>query len=108
MTESSPSYISGIQSDIVDTHEIHVHAKAGGEGPVIFDSAIALLQGLYPPNKENKITLANDVTVVAPLGGYQYVPIETVEPGNDRSLEPWTDCPVRSITFLVARLGNVD
>jgi lysosomal acid phosphatase len=93
LTSSSPSYISGINSDIVDTHELHVHAKAGGEGPVIFDSAIALLQGLYPPNPQNKITLANETTITAPLGGYQYVPIETVEPGNDRSLEPWTDCP---------------
>lgn len=99
LTSSSPSYISGMKPDIVDTHELRVHAKAGGEGAVIFDSTIALLQGLYPPNPENKITLANDTTVIAPLGGYQYVPIETVEPGNDRSLEPWTTCPV--ITVLI-------
>lgn len=89
-----------MESDIVNTHELRVHAKAGGEGPVIFDSAIALLQGLYPPNPNNKIVLANDTTVISPLGGYQYVPIETVEPGNDRSLEPWTNCPVRFTTFL--------
>ncbi|KAF8554823.1 phosphoglycerate mutase-like protein [Imleria badia] len=93
LTSSSPSYISGMKDDLVDTHELRVHAKAGGEGPVIFDSAIALLQGLYPPDSNNKIILANGTAVVSPLGGYQYVPIETVEPGNDRSLEPWTDCP---------------
>ncbi|KAG1812265.1 histidine phosphatase superfamily [Suillus variegatus] len=93
MSSSSPSYIADMKTDLVDTHEVHVHAKAGGEGPVVFDSAIALLQGLFPPNLANKIVLANETTVVAPLGGYQYVPIETVEPGNDRSLEPWTDCP---------------
>lgn len=93
LTSSSPSFIAGMNPDIVDTNELHIHAKAGGEGPVIFDSAIALLQGLYPPNAKNKITLANGTTVAAPLGGYQYVPIETVEPGNDRSLEPWTNCP---------------
>ena len=58
------------------------------------DSATALLQGLFPPNPANRITLANETTVVAPLGGYQYVPVETVEPSNDRSLESWTDCPV--------------
>jgi len=23
--------------------------------------------------------------------------VETVEPGNDRSLEPWTNCPVRNL-----------
>ncbi|KAH7908267.1 histidine phosphatase superfamily [Hygrophoropsis aurantiaca] len=93
MSPSSPSYIAGMRTDLVDNHEVHVHAKAGGEGTVVFDSAIALLQGLFPPNPKNKIDLANDTTVVAPLGGYQYVPVETVEPGNDRSLEPWTSCP---------------
>lgn len=56
--------------------------------------------------------MANETTVIAPLGGYQYIPgaflarggfetvlikgllriVETVEPVNDRSLEPWTDC----------------
>jgi hypothetical protein len=44
------------------------------EGTVVFDSAISLLQGLFPPNLNNKIVLANETTVVAPLGGYQYVP----------------------------------
>ncbi|KAJ2922824.1 hypothetical protein H1R20_g14276, partial [Candolleomyces eurysporus] len=89
----SPSYIEGIRSDLVDNNEVKVRVKAGVEGTVVFDSAIALLQGLFPPNPNNKIVLANETTVVAPLGGYQYVPVETVEPGNDRSLESWTDCP---------------
>jgi len=93
LSSSSPSYIEGMQTDLIDNHEVHVHVKAGGEGTVIFDSAIALLQGLFPPNPLNKIELANETTVIAPLGGYQYVPVETVEPGNDRSLEPWTNCP---------------
>ncbi|KAF8911679.1 histidine phosphatase superfamily [Gymnopilus junonius] len=90
---SSPSYIDGIRSDLVDNNEVKVRVKAGVEGSVVFDSAIALLQGLFPPNPNNKIVLANETTVVAPLGGYQYVPVETVEPGNDRSLESWTNCP---------------
>jgi hypothetical protein len=89
----SPSYVEGIRSDLVDNSEVKVRVKAGVEGTVVFDSAIALLQGLFPPNPNNKIILANDTTVVAPLGGYQYVPVETVEPGNDRSLESWTNCP---------------
>ncbi|KAG6811736.1 hypothetical protein H0H92_006088 [Tricholoma furcatifolium] len=93
LDSSSPSYINGIRSDLVDNHEVRARVKAGVEGSVIFDSAIALLQGLFPPNPNNKVTLANDSTIVAPLGGYQYVPVETVEPGNDRSLESWTDCP---------------
>jgi len=89
----SPSYIEGIRSDLVDNNEVKVRVKAGVEGSVVFDSAIALLQGLFPPNQNNRIVLANETTIVAPLGGYQYVPVETVEPGNDRSLESWTNCP---------------
>ncbi|THV02505.1 phosphoglycerate mutase-like protein [Dendrothele bispora CBS 962.96] len=93
LNPSSSSYIKGMRSDLVDNSEIKVRIKAGGEGTVIFDSAIALLQGLFPPNENNKIELANETTVMAPLNGYQYVPVETVEPVNDRSLESWTGCP---------------
>ena len=71
---TSASYIEGIRSDLVDNNEVKVRVKAGAEGTVVFDSAISLLQGLFPPNPKNKIILANDTTVVAPLGGYQYVP----------------------------------
>ncbi|KAJ7142639.1 histidine phosphatase superfamily [Mycena epipterygia] len=93
LTSGSPSFIPSISTQIADTQEVNVRVKAGGEGSVVFDSAIALLQGLFPPSPQNKITLANDSVVMAPLGGYQYVPMETVEPGNDRSMESWTDCP---------------
>ncbi|KAJ7027197.1 histidine phosphatase superfamily [Mycena alexandri] len=93
LTPGSASFISSISGDIADTQQVKVRAKAGGEGSVVFDSAVALLQGLFPPSSRNKITLANETVVTAPLGGYQYIPMETVEPGNDRSLESWTDCP---------------
>lgn len=63
-----------MSADVVDNKAIKVRVKAGGEGTVAFDSAIALLQGLYPPNPSNKIVLANETVVMAPLGGYQYVP----------------------------------
>lgn len=92
---SSDSFIKDAKSPLVDIASVHVRVKGGGEDAVVFDSTIALLQGLFPPTPENRITLANGQTVVAPLGGYQYVPVETVEPSNDRSMEPWTDCPVR-------------
>lgn len=72
----SPSYIDGIRGDLVDNTEVKVRVKAGVEGTVVFDSAIAVLQGLFPPTPNNKIVLANETTVVAPLGGYQYVPGE--------------------------------
>jgi hypothetical protein len=66
---SSSSSIRGISSEIVDLKEVHVRVKVGGEGASVFDSATATLQGLFPPNEKNRITLANDTTVVAPLGG---------------------------------------
>ncbi|KAH9888504.1 phosphoglycerate mutase-like protein [Cubamyces lactineus] len=93
LNPSSSSHIRGIHSDLVNLKEVHVRVKVGGEGAAVFDSATALLQGLFPPNPANRITLANETTIVAPLNGYQYIPVETVEPNNDRSLEPWTDCP---------------
>ncbi|KAJ7579667.1 histidine phosphatase superfamily [Mycena floridula] len=93
LDSSSSSFVDGISRELVDNKQLKVLIKAGAEGSVVFDSAIALLQGLYPPTPKNKIVLANETTVVAPLGGYQYVHVETVEPVNDRSLESWTDCP---------------
>jgi hypothetical protein len=72
--QGSPSSILGMKTDLVDTHQVQAKVKAGGEGTVVFDSAIATLQGLFPPSLKNRMKLANDTTVVAPLGGYQYVP----------------------------------
>src|ERR1700729_3896560 len=71
---ASPSFIHGVNTSLIDTHQVRVLVKAGGEGPVVFDSAIATLQGLFPPTPNNRMMLANDTTIVAPLGGYQYVP----------------------------------
>ncbi|KAJ7617940.1 histidine phosphatase superfamily [Roridomyces roridus] len=93
LNPTSSSFITDISADLADTQQVKVLAKAGGEGAVVFDSATALLQGLFPPTTRNKLRLANDTVVMAPLGGYQYVPMETVEPGNDRSMESWTGCP---------------
>ncbi|KAL6304956.1 phosphoglycerate mutase-like protein [Sparassis latifolia] len=93
LNPESSSHVKGVNSNLVDLQQVHVRVKVGGEGSSVFDSATALLQGLFPPNPNNRITLANGTTVVAPLNGYQYIPVETVEPSNDRSLESWTDCP---------------
>jgi len=77
----------------VQNDQVLVHAKAGGEGTAIFDSGIAVLQGLFPPNSKNMIELANGTTVVTPLGGYQYIPVEMAPSGVDHALESWTECP---------------
>lgn len=68
-------------------------ADAGGEGSVIYDSAVALTQGLWPATSSSNTTLANGTTVVSPLGGYQYVGIESVEVEESYALEGWTECP---------------
>ncbi|KAF5685693.1 acid phosphatase [Fusarium denticulatum] len=45
---------------------------------VLQNSALVFLQGLYPPTKQFE-TLANGSKVEAPLSGYQYIPIASVE-----------------------------
>ncbi|KAL7284705.1 hypothetical protein ACG7TL_002011 [Trametes sanguinea] len=90
---ASPTVINGISADVVDINQVAVRADAGGEGAVILVSVQGLLQGLFPPTTDNNITLANGTTVVAPLGGYQAIPVESVEPNEDVSLEGFTSCP---------------
>ncbi|KZT28839.1 phosphoglycerate mutase-like protein [Neolentinus lepideus HHB14362 ss-1] len=92
LNDSSPSYIHGISTGLFDQNQVAVSADAGGEGGVIVDSANSLVQGLFPATTSYNTTLANGSTIVGPLNGYQYVPIQTVEPDKDVSLEGWTDC----------------
>ncbi|KAJ7593527.1 histidine phosphatase superfamily [Mycena floridula] len=92
LNASSNSFIAGVNSSIVDLTQVKVRADAGGEGGVILASAMSLVQGLFPANANYVTTLANGTTVKGPLGGYQYVTIESVEPANDVSLEGYTSC----------------
>ncbi|KAJ7164700.1 histidine phosphatase superfamily [Mycena crocata] len=92
LNATSPSFIKGINGSLVDQTQIHVRADAGGELGVIYDSAVAMLQGLFPANTNFTTDLANGTVVTGALSGYQYVPIESVEPTNDISLEGWTSC----------------
>ncbi|KAL4072197.1 histidine phosphatase superfamily [Scleroderma yunnanense] len=91
LNPQSPSYIQGINTDVVDVDQLYVRADAGG-GDVILDSAYALMQGLYPPTPQSCITLGNGKVVTSPLGGYQYVPVESLEFWQAPSLTSWMDC----------------
>lgn len=71
LTSSSPNFIQGIDPTVVNNDQIRARADAGGEGGVIFNSAVALLQGFFPPTLAANNTLANGTTITAPLGGYQ-------------------------------------
>ncbi|KAI5831058.1 phosphoglycerate mutase-like protein [Schizophyllum commune Tattone D] len=92
LNASSPTNLAGMSYDVVNASQIAARADAGGEGGVIYDSAVSFMQGMYPNTTAYNTTLANGTTVVGPLGGYQYIPIESVEPDNDVSLEGWTSC----------------
>lgn len=76
---ASSSYIQGIEggntSSLVDSEQVLLYADASDEGGVIYDSAIALSQGLWPgAGSASNSTLANGTTVISPLNGYQYIP----------------------------------
>ena len=102
----SPCYVQGINTDIVDVDQIRIRADAGG-GDVILDSAYALTQGLYPPTPESTITLGNGEVVTSPLGGYQYVPVESLEYWQAPSFTSWMECNVRLViySYTVANLS---
>ncbi|TFK70392.1 phosphoglycerate mutase-like protein [Pluteus cervinus] len=92
---SSSSFIKGINYTLADQTQILARADAGGEAGVILDSAASLLQGLFPANENYTTSLANGTTVASPLGGIvdgRSLPVESVEPDNDISLEGWTSC----------------
>ncbi|GAA6038328.1 hypothetical protein JCM8097_003946 [Rhodosporidiobolus ruineniae] len=85
--------IEGLSATEMVGSQINATADAGGEGSVIWDSAVALWQGFYPPRADTtNFTLANGSTIASPLGGYQYVKVETVLPTDDVDFEPWTSC----------------
>ncbi|KAI0056307.1 phosphoglycerate mutase-like protein [Artomyces pyxidatus] len=89
---SSPSHIQNMNTGLFNDSQVLIRADAGDEGGVIYDSAISLTQGLWPNTTAWNTTLANGTNVVGPLGGYQYVPVESVESTNDVSLEGFTSC----------------
>jgi hypothetical protein len=68
---SSPNFIQNISQGVVDPDQILIRADAGGEGDVIYDSAVSTMQGMWPPNTDYNETLANGTFVVGPLNGYQ-------------------------------------
>ncbi|KAJ8597716.1 phosphoglycerate mutase-like protein [Rhizopogon salebrosus TDB-379] len=91
LNSASPSFIQNISTDVVDIDQLAVRADAGG-GNVILNSAYALLQGLYPSTSKSEMTLANGTTVLPPLGGFQYVPVQSLEYWQSPSLTSWMEC----------------
>ncbi|KAI6129684.1 histidine phosphatase superfamily [Pisolithus croceorrhizus] len=92
LNESSPSYIQGLSTGLFNQSQVFVQADLGGEAGVIYDSCVSLTQGLWPATTSNNITLANGTTITAPLNGYQYVPIDGIDPNNNMTLEGFQNC----------------
>lgn len=67
--------VRGLSSDIAVLSQLTVTSPVD---PVLHNSAVTFLQGLYPPTNMAE-TLANGSTVEAPLGGYQYIPVDAVD-----------------------------
>lgn len=67
-----------LSSNLVALNQLAVMAPPSDN--VLQNSAMAFLQGLYPPAGDASAQeLRNDTEVTAPLGGYQYIPVNTVE-----------------------------
>ncbi|KAI0815646.1 putative histidine acid phosphatase [Xylaria sp. FL0064] len=68
--------IPGLSRDIAALTQLAVTAPTDN---VLQNSAQAFLQGLYPPAGDiSTQELRNDSKVTAPLGGYQYIPVNAV------------------------------
>ncbi|PFH56854.1 hypothetical protein XA68_15849 [Ophiocordyceps unilateralis] len=65
--------LAGLGTDVAVAGQLSVTAPRDA---VLQASALTFLQGLYPPQDSVAETLANGSRVVAPLGGYQFVPVD--------------------------------
>jgi hypothetical protein len=86
VSNSSANYITGLATSTVKNSQIAVSAPLD---TVLQSSALGFLQGLYPPVGELKQTLANGTTVVAPLNGYQLIPVAVVSAGTGSENNGW-------------------
>ncbi|THG97936.1 hypothetical protein EW026_g4173 [Hermanssonia centrifuga] len=83
--------ISGVFA-LVNQSSIIVRADEVTDDGTLFDSAVALMQGFWPPTAQSSISLANGTTITSPLSGFQYVNIESVDPDMDVSLDGASYC----------------
>jgi hypothetical protein len=76
VSSNASSPIHALSSDIAVLSQMSVTSPIDN---VLQSSAQVFLQGLYPPaGSVSSQTLANGSSVEAPMGGYQYVPVQAV------------------------------
>ncbi|KAK1240808.1 hypothetical protein MKX07_006241 [Trichoderma sp. CBMAI-0711] len=75
-SNSNTTAIAGISTDAAVLSQLSITAPVDN---VLQNSAAVFAQALYPPSKSaGSQKLANGTTVEAPLGGYQYIPVNAV------------------------------
>ncbi|KAF1838995.1 phosphoglycerate mutase-like protein [Decorospora gaudefroyi] len=82
---SGDSKIHGINEDEVKLSQLQVQAPVDN---VLQNSAMAFLQGLYPPYQTVQ-TLASGQSVTAPMDGYQLIPVNTISTGSGSEDSGW-------------------
>ncbi|KAF4990892.1 hypothetical protein FGRMN_8201 [Fusarium graminum] len=75
VSQDAPRKIAGLSAESAVLSQLDVASPVDA---VLQNSALVFLQGLYPPSKQVE-TLANGSKIEAPLSGYQYIPIASVE-----------------------------
>lgn len=76
LSSSSPHQIAGISESTYNP--AHLSASAPAEA-VLVTTGQSFLQGLYPPVSAASEELANGTEIQAPLSGYQYVALESIQ-----------------------------
>lgn len=66
--------VKGLSSKVAVLSQMEITAPVDA---VLQNSATVFLQGLYPPTGDVQ-TLANGSKIEAPLGGYQYIPVNSI------------------------------
>ncbi|CAJ2512018.1 Uu.00g076430.m01.CDS01 [Anthostomella pinea] len=96
VTTASP--VIGLEENAIDNSQLSIYSSTD---EYVFGSALAFMQGLYPPTPhafavdgEDLSMLANGTTVEYPLDGYQYPNVQTpsVLDPNSVWLEGHTSC----------------
>ncbi|KAI1636226.1 histidine phosphatase superfamily [Biscogniauxia mediterranea] len=86
ITTNSP--IVDLEGNAIDNSQLSIYSTTDD---VVTGSAVAFLQGLYPPvtGSSDASTLANGTTIEYPLNGYQYPNVQTLSGLDPNSI--WLD-----------------
>lgn len=75
VADNATSRITGVSPDVAVNSQINVVSPVD---TVLQNSGQAFLQGLYPPTTADVQTLADGSTAQSALGGYQYIPVNSL------------------------------